>query len=86
MDATPDCTIDTSKLFYRPVIIFFRVCETNKNVRHEHDLLPNSIYEDFTVEEVEAVIAIMIRSGLDRVTSPIYLVCRILMTAGHFIT
>ena len=54
-DATPDCKIDTFKLFYRPVTIFFMVRETNrkaKNVGHQHGLLPNFIYKDFPVEEV----------------------------------
>ena len=45
------------------------VHETNRkarNVRHECKLLPNSGYKDFTIETVEAVLAIMVRAGLDR--------------------
>ena len=69
IDATFHRKIHTFKLFYRPVIIFFTVRKTNRkvrNVRHQHGLLPNSIHKDLTVEKVEAVIAIMIRPGLDR--------------------
>ena len=69
IDASPDCEINAFKLFYRPEIIFLIVRETNRkarDVRHQYGLLPNSVYKDFTIEEVETGIAIMIRAGLDR--------------------
>ena len=47
IDATPDCEMDTFKLFYRPGIIFLAILETYRkarDVRHQHGLLPNSIY------------------------------------------
>ena len=69
IDAGPDCEIDAFKLSCRPEIIFLIVRETNRkarDVRHQYGLLPNSVYKNFTIEKVEAGIAIMIRSGLDR--------------------
>ena len=48
---------------------FFIVRETNRKARdkrHQYGLLPNSIYKDFTIEEVEAGITIMICAGLDK--------------------
>ena len=89
IDATLQRKVDTIKLFCRPDIIFFSVRETNRKARNgrpQHGLLLNSIHEDFTVEEVEAVIALMIRPALDRNNfTYIYLVCGSLLTAGHFI-
>ena len=35
-------------------------------MRHECKLSPNSVYKNFTSQEVEAGLAIMIRAGLDR--------------------
>ena len=35
-------------------------------MRNVCKLLPNSVCQDFTIEEVEADLAIMIRAGLDR--------------------
>ena len=69
IDASPDFEINAFKRFYRPEIIFLIVRETNRkarDVRHQYGLLPNSVYKDFTIEKVEAGIAIMIRAGLDR--------------------
>ena len=57
------------KVFYRPEITLQIVRETNRkarDVRHECALPPNYVYKDFTSEEVEAGLAIMIRAGLDR--------------------
>ena len=35
-------------------------------MRCEYNLLPNSVYKNFTSQEVEAGFAIMIRAGYDR--------------------
>ena len=69
IDAAPKCQVDAFKLFYRPEIILQIVHETNRkarNVRHKCKLLPNSGHKDFTIEVVEAGLAIMIPAGLDR--------------------
>ena len=61
--------MDAFKIFYRPEIILHIVRETNrkaKDVRHECKLSPNSVYKNFTSQEVEAGLAIIIRAGLDR--------------------
>ena len=58
-----------SKYFTKPEITLQIVRETNRkarDVRHECALPPNYVYKDFTSEEVEAGLAIMIRAGLDR--------------------
>ena len=48
-----------------------------RDVRHECKLLPNSVHKNFTIEEVETGLAIVIRAGLDR--------GGILLIVGHFI-
>ena len=61
--------MDAFKIFYRPEIILHMVRETNRkarDVRHECKLSPNSVYKNFTSQEVETGLAIMIRAGLDR--------------------
>ena len=61
--------MDAFKIFNRPEIILQIVRETNRkarDVRHECKLSPKSVYKNFTSEEVEAGLAIMIRAGLDR--------------------
>ena len=67
--AAPDHEVDAFKIFYRPEIILQIVRETNRkatDVRHECKLSLNSVYKNFTSQEVEAGLAIMIRAGLDR--------------------
>ena len=67
--AAPEHEVDAFKIFYRPEIILQTVRETNRkarDVRHECKLSPNSIYKNFSSQEVEAGFAIMIRAGLDR--------------------
>ena len=67
--AAPEHEVDAFKVFYRPEITLQIVRETNRkarDVRHECALPPNYVYKDFTSEEVEAGLAIMIRAGLDR--------------------
>ena len=69
IDASLDCEINALKLCYRTEIIFLIVLETNRkaiDVRHQYGVLPNLVHKDFTIEEVEAGIAIMIRAGLDK--------------------
>ena len=88
IDASPDCQINAFKLFYRPEIIFLIVRETNRkarDVRHQYGLLPNLVYKDFIIEEVETGIAIMIRTGLDRDNFTDLHLCGIQLTADHFI-
>ena len=67
--AAPEHEVDAFKIFYRPEIIPQIVRETNRkatDVRHECKLSLNSVYKNFTAQEVEACLAIMIRAGLDR--------------------
>ena len=71
INASPNCEIDSFKLFYRLEIIFPIICETVTNrkardIRHRYDLLTNSVYKNFKIEEVETVIAIMICADLER--------------------
>ena len=69
IEARPDCEIDAFKTFYRPEIIFLMFREMNQKarvVRHQYGLLPNLVYKDFNIEEVEVGIVIMICAGLDR--------------------
>ena len=69
IDASLDCEINAFKLCYRPEIIFLIVRETNRkarDVRHQYGPLPNLVYKDFSIEEVEAGTAIMIHAGLVR--------------------
>ena len=69
IDANLDCEINAFKLCYRPEIIFLIVretCQKARDVRHQYGLLPNLVYKNFTIKEVEAGIAIMICAGLDR--------------------
>ena len=57
------------KIFYRPEIILQIVRETNRkamDVRHERKLSPNFFYKNFTSQEVEACLAVMICAGLER--------------------
>ena len=59
--------MDAFKIFNRPFLQIVR--ETNRkarDVRHECKLSPNSVYKNFTSQEFEAGLAIMIRAGLDR--------------------
>ena len=61
--------MDAFKIFNRPEIILQIVRETNRkarDVRHECKLSPKSVYKNFTSQEGEAGLAIMIRAGLDR--------------------
>ena len=67
--AAPEHEVNAFKIFYRPKIIHQIVRETNRearDVRHECKLSPNSVYKNFTSQEVEAGFAIIIRAGLDR--------------------
>ena len=67
--AAPKHEVDAFKIFYRPEIILQIVRETNRkarDVRHECKLSPNSVYKNFTSQEVEAGLAIMVRAGMDR--------------------
>ena len=67
--AAPEQVEDAFKIFYRPEIILHIVRETNRkarDVRHECKLSPNCVYKNFTSQEVEAGLAIIIRAGLDR--------------------
>ena len=67
--AAPEHEVDAFKIFYRSEIILQIVRETNRkatDVRHECKLSLNSVYKNFTSQEVEAGLAIMIRAGLDR--------------------
>ena len=57
------------KIFYQSDIILHVVRETNRkarDVRREYNLLPNSVYKNFTSQEVEASLAIMIRARYNR--------------------
>ena len=66
--AAPEHELDAFKIIYRPEIILQIVRETNSkatDVRHECKLSLNSVYKNFTSQEVEAGLAIMIRAGLD---------------------
>ena len=61
--------MDAFKLFYRPEIILPIVPETNRKARdvsRKCKLLPNTVYKDFTIEAVEAGLAIMIPAGSHR--------------------
>ena len=67
--ASPENEVGAFKIFYQPDIIFQIVRETNRkarDVRREYNLLPNSVYKNFTSQQVEAGLAIMIRAGYDR--------------------
>ena len=67
--AAPEHEVDAFKIFYRPEIILHIVRETYRkarDVRHECKLSPNSVYKNFTSQEVGAGLAIMIRAGLDK--------------------
>ena len=67
--AAPKHEVDAFKIFYQPKIILQIVRKTNRkarDVRHECELSPNSIYKNFTSHKVEASLAIMIRASLDR--------------------
>ena len=53
----------------RPDIILRIAREKNRkarDVRREYNLLPNSVYKNFTSQEVEAGLVITIRAGYDR--------------------
>ena len=67
--ASPENEVDAFKIFYQPDIILHIVLETNRkarDVRRKYNLLPNSVYKNFTSQEVEAGLANMIRAGYDR--------------------
>ena len=64
------------------------VRETNRketDVRHECKLSPNFVYKNFTSQEVEAGLAIMVRAGLDRDNLETYNWCGMLLTGDYFI-
>ena len=67
--AFPENEVDAFKIFYQPDIVLHIVRETNRkarDVRREYNLLPYSVYKNFTSQQVEAGLAIMIRAGYDR--------------------
>ena len=63
--ASPENEVDAFKIFYQPDIILHIVREMNRkarDVRREYHLLPNSVYKNFTSQEVETGLAVMIRA------------------------
>ena len=67
--AAPKHEVYAFKIFCQCEIILQIVRETNRqarDMRHECKLSPNSVYKNFTSHEVEAGLALMIRTRLER--------------------